>query len=160
MDITLPVLDGIEATRQIVRELPDTKVIVLTAHDPETNDVQAVSAGAMGYLHKNTDPEELLKAVHTVANGELFLSPASTRRVLNKLHHGENGQASPDGVRLTERDKKLLRWLAQGLQDKEIAQELLLSESRVRNLLSALYAKLRVRGRAQAAAYAVEHKLT
>jgi DNA-binding NarL/FixJ family response regulator len=104
--------------------------------------------------------EELAKAVHTVANGELFLSPASTRRLLNKLHHGgENGQSSPDGVRLTERDKKLLRCLAQGLQDKEIAQELSLSEGRVRNLLSALYAKLGVRGRAAAAVYAVEHKL-
>ena len=87
-------------------------------------------------------------------------SPASTRRVLNQLHRAsENGQASPAGVRLTERDKKLLRWLAQGLQDKEIAQELSLSESRVRNLLSALYAKLGGRGRARAAVYAVEHKL-
>ena len=101
MDLTLPVLDGIEATRQIVRELPDTKVIVLTAHDPETNDVQAVNAGAVGYLHKNTNPEELLKALHTVANGDPFLSPASTRRVLNQLASPRRERTSVSGWRDT-----------------------------------------------------------
>jgi DNA-binding NarL/FixJ family response regulator len=114
----------------------------------------------VGYLNKNANPDELLRAVHTVAKGDPYLSPQSTRRVLSELQAaGNNGQHSTNSELLTEREKALLRYLARGLSGKEIAQELSLSDARVRALLSELYAKLEVNGKAQAAAYAVEHKL-
>lgn len=95
-----------------------------------------------------------------MANGDPYLSPQSTRRVLSELQGtGDNGQLSKRGNSITERDKDLLRCLVRGLRDKEIAREVSLSDARVRNLLSALYAKIGVSRRAQAAAYAVEHKL-
>jgi DNA-binding NarL/FixJ family response regulator len=160
MDIEMPVLNGIEATRQIVREVPETKVIMLTMHDAETHDLQALNAGAVGYVHKNTNPDDLLRAVHTVAKGDPYLSPQSTRRVLSKLQGaGSNGQRSTSSASLTEREKALLGYLARGLSGKEIARELSLSDARVRTVLSELYAKIGVNGKAQAAAYAVEHKL-
>ena len=160
MDIEMPVLNGIEATKQIMREVPGTKVIMLTMYDEETHDLQAYSAGAVGYVHKNADPDDLLLAVHSVAMGHLHLSPQSTRRVLNELQGaGHNGQSSTSSEALTEREKALLSYLTAGLSGKEIAGELGLSEGRVRTLLSKLYAKIGVNGQAPAAAYAVEKKL-
>jgi NarL family two-component system response regulator LiaR len=160
MDIQMPILNGIDATKQILRELPNTKVIMLTMHNAETHDLQALNAGAVGYVHKNTNPDDLLRAVHAVANGDPYLSPQSTRRVLSELQGaGNKGQSSAKSESLTEREIDLLRYLARGLSSKEMAGELSLSNARVRTLLSELYAKLGVNGKAQAAAYAVEKKL-
>jgi DNA-binding NarL/FixJ family response regulator len=160
MDIEMPILNGIEATRQIVRVVPETKVIMLTMHDAETHDLQALNAGAVGYVHKNTNPDDLLRAVHTVAKGDPYLSPQSTRRMLSEWQGAAGkGQSSNRGDSLTERERDLLRCLVQGLSSKQIAGELSLSDPRVRALLSDLYSKLGVNGKAQAAAYAVEHRL-
>ena len=154
----LPLLALVYSLLTLVR--PGTKVIMLTMHEEETHDLQAYSAGAVGYVPKNADPDDLLLAVHSVAMGHLHLSPQSTLRVLNELQSaGHNGQSSTNSDSQTEREKALLRYLAAGLSGKEIAGELRLSEGRVRTLLAKLYAKIGVNGQAQAAAYAVEHKL-
>ncbi len=160
MDIQMPILNGIDATRQIVRELPNTKVIMLTMHDAETHDLQALNAGAVGYLHKNTNPDDLLRAVHTVAKGDPYLSPESTRRLITSVQTtGTSGRKPGNGDALTEREIELLRYLAKGLKTKQIATEVGLSESHVRSQLSNAYAKLEVSGAAQAVAHAVEKKL-
>jgi DNA-binding NarL/FixJ family response regulator len=160
MDIQMPVLNGIEATRQIVREMPEIKVIMLTMYEEENQELAALRVGALGYVHKDSNPADLLKAVHVVAGGDAFLTPQSTRRMLTTLHSGSgNMAASSDRDALTAREIELLRYLAKGLSSKQMAQELSLSDSHVRNLLSALYIKVGANGRAQAAAYAVEMKL-
>jgi DNA-binding NarL/FixJ family response regulator len=161
MDIQMPVLNGIEATKQIVREIPETRVIMLTMYQEENQELAALRVGALGYVHKDSNPEDLLRAVHAVAQGDPFLSPQSTRRVLSELRAaGDTGQPSNTGDSITARETALLHCLARGLSSKEIARELSLSDPRVRTLLSDLYAKIGVNGRAQAAAYAVKHKLT
>lgn len=162
MDIQMPVLNGIEATRQIVREMPDTKVIMLTMHKEENQELAALRVGALGYLHKDSEPADLLRAIHTVANGAAFLTPQSVHRVLSKLQSVENNVVSEElepSISLSKREIELLGLLGRGLSNKEIAQQLSLSESRVRNQLSDLYQKIQVSGRAQAAVYAVEQRL-
>ena len=160
MDIQMPILNGIEATRQIVHEMPEIKVIMLTMYKEENQELSALRVGALGYVNKDSNPADLLNAVHVVANGDAFLTPQSTRRMLNTLQSSRgNVDAPPDREFLTEREIELLRYLAKGFSSKQIAHELSLSNSHVRNLLSALYVKLGVNGRAQATAYAVEMKL-
>lgn len=162
MDIQLPVLNGIEATRQIVRELPDVKVIMLTMYKEENQELAALRVGALGYLHKDSDPSDLLKAIHTVAGGAAFLTPQSVHRVLTKLHsEEENAQPALQEPRiaLTDRETDLLRLLGKGLSNKEIARQLTLSESHIRNQLSGLYPKIQVSGRIQAAMYAVAQRI-
>lgn len=163
MDIQLPVLNGIEATKQITKELPDVNVLILSMYKEDRFPVAALRAGALGYLHKDDDSESLLKAIRSVAAGEAFLTPLLAKQVLAKLHRRRvNGIAQPIDPtdQLTEREMDLLRLVAEGLSNKQIAQELSLSDSRVRNQLSELYRKIQVKGRAQAAAYAVEQMLT
>lgn len=160
MDIQMPVLNGIEATRQIVREVPGAKVIMLTMYLEPDQEIAALRVGALGYVRKDSNPDDLLLAVHTVARGDPYLSSQSTRQVLSEWQGAwDTGQHSTNSESLTEREKALLRYLARGLSSKEIAFELSLSAPRVRTLLSDLYAKVGVNGRAQAAAYAVEHRL-
>lgn len=160
MDIQMPILNGIEATKQIVSEMPDIKVIMLTMFQEENQELSALRVGALGYVNKDSNPADLLRAVHLVANGDAFLTPQATRRMLSTFQSRQlHIEAPPDHVILEEREIELLRYLARGLSSKQIAQELSLSDSYVRNLLSALYVKLEVNGRAQAAAHAVEMKL-
>ncbi len=162
MDIQLPGLNGVEATRRIVRELPDVKVIMLTMYREELQALEALRVGAMGYLHKDADPDELLDAIRTVAAGQAVLTPQLAARVLITLQKTEwqdHEQAESTGVTLTEREVTLLRSVAQGLSNKEIAGHLGISESRVRNQLSEIYRKIQVADRTQAAVYAVEKGL-
>lgn len=162
MDIQMPVLNGIEATRQITQELPDVKVLILTMYNEGNLPMEALGAGAVGYLHKDDDPAMLLQAIHKVAEGEGFLTPLLARQVLAKLHRNQQGtisQTTEAEILLTEREIELLRLVAAGLINKQIAQQLSLSEFSVRNQLSELYQKIQVKSRAQAAAYAVERRL-
>lgn len=162
MDIQLPGLNGVEATRRIVRELPDVKVIMLTMYREENQALEALRVGAMGYLHKDADPVELRDAIRAVAAGQAVLTPHLAARVLVTLHRIEGNdhvQAASAGAELTEREIILLRAVAQGLSNKQIADQLVLSESRVRNQLSEIYRKIQVADRTQAAMYAVEKGL-
>lgn len=163
MDIQMPVLNGIEATKQIAQELPNVKVLLLTMYKEGKLPVEALRAGAVGYLHKDDEPANLLKAIHSVAAGEAFLTPLLARQVLAKLHKRQTkalSQTTAPQDQLTEREMDLLRFVAAGMSNREIAQEMSLSDSRIRNQLSELYRKIQVKGRAQAAAYAVEQMLT
>lgn len=162
MDIQMPVLNGIEATRQIAHEMPEVKVIMLTMYNEGKLPMEALRAGAVGYLHKDDDPAMLLQAIHKVAEGEGFLTPMLARQVLAKLHRSQEdaiSQTTEAVILLTEREIELLRLVSAGSINKQIAQQLSLSEFSVRNQLSELYQKIQVKSRAQAAAYAVERKL-
>ncbi len=132
---------------------------LLTMYKEENQALEALRVGALGYLHKDADPAELLEAIHTVARGEAFLTPQLARRVLAKLHKNDEIPQSEPRTTLSEREVSLLRLVAKGLSNKEIAEELGLSESRIRNQLSDLYHKIQVSGRTQAAMYAVEQSL-
>ena len=159
MDIQLPGLNGVEATRRIVREMPDVKVIMFTMYRDENQALEALRLGAMGYLNKDANPNEILDAIRTVAEGKAVLAPELAARVLLTLHRTErpdDAQSEAKGVELTEREITLLRAVAQGMNNKQIAKQVGLSESRVRNQLSEIYSKLQVADRTQAAVYAVE----
>lgn len=162
MDLQLPVLSGVEATRQIAQELPDVKVIMLTMYKEGELPLEALRVGAVGYLHKDDEPAQILQAIHTVAEGQAFLTPQLARQVLAQFHRGdENPPQVPTGAKpyLTPREIELLRLVKEGLSNKEIARQLGLSDSRVRNQLSEVYQKIEVSGRTQAAMYAVEQEL-
>ena len=162
MDIQMPGLNGVEATRRIVREMSNVKVIMLTMYKEENQGLEALRVGAMGYLHKDANAAELLDTIHSVAAGEAVLSRQLATRLLATLRTTEGNdhvQAGSVGPNLTEREITLLRAVAQGRTNKEIAEQLSLSESRVRNQLSEIYRKIQVGSRSQAAAYAVEKGL-
>lgn len=162
MDIQLPGMNGVEATRQIVRELPGVRVIMLTMYRDENQALEALRVGAMGYLHKDADPGELLDAIRTVAMGQAVLTPQLAARVLvtfQKAEGQDNVPSEPAEAKLTEREVILLRSVARGLSNKEIGEELGISDSRVRNQLSDIYRKIQVADRTQAAMYAVQRRL-
>jgi DNA-binding NarL/FixJ family response regulator len=159
MDIQLPGLNGVEATRRIVHDLPHVKVIMLTMYREENQALEALRVGAMGYLHKDAEPQEVLDMIRAVAGGDAVLSPQLAARVLITLQEsvGRNPVRSGSaGVHLTEREVALLRLVAQGLSNKKIGEVLGISGSRVRNQLSEVYRKIQVADRTQAALYAAQ----
>jgi NarL family two-component system response regulator LiaR len=154
MDLVMPGIDGIEATRRILQERPDTRVIALTSFLDDDKVLPAVRAGAAGYLLKDVEPDELVRAIHTVNAGEALLHPAVTARVMRELTEGESAGAEPDG-RLTAREREVLELVARGLPNKLIARELGIAEKTVKTHVSSILAKLGVSDRTQAALLAV-----
>lgn len=150
MDIKMPKMDGIAATTVIRRELPDTEVIALTSVLEDASVVGAVRAGAIGYLLKDTEADELCRAIKAAAAGQVQLSPQAAARLMREVRTPEE---SPET--LSERETDVLRLLAQGYSNKEIAQELTLSEKTVKTHVSNILGKLNVPSRTQAALYAV-----
>jgi two-component system, NarL family, response regulator DevR len=159
MDIRLPGESGIQATREIVRQRPRTKVIILTSYAEDELLMEAIEAGASGYVLKQIGSGELTRALETVARGESLLDPSLTGRVFQRLRQAarqDRGSAFRD---LTEQEVKILRLVAEGLTNKEIGSRLFLSEKTVRNYVSTILSKLNVTSRAQAAAFSVQHGL-
>lgn len=163
MDVQMPGVDGITATRQIADR---TKVVILTTFDRDDYLFDALNAGAVGFLLKNAGPELLIDAVRQVAAGNGLLSPEVTTRVIAQMHAGAISQptastGSPIGlpVDLTERETDVLQALARGLNNAEIAAELVVGESTVKTHVSNLLAKLGLRDRVQAVAWAYQHHL-
>ena len=159
MDLVMPKLDGIEATRQITAELPDTGVLVLTSFAADEKVFPAIKAGALGYLLKDSSPETLVEAIHQVHRGEPSLEPSIARKVLIELSHPPKQQpltAEP----LTERELDVLRLIAQGGSNKEIAMKLSVSELTVRSHVSNILGKLHLASRTQAALYALQKGIT
>ena len=154
MDLVMPALDGIEATRRILRERPDTRVIALTSFLDDDKLLPAVRAGAAGYLLKDVEPEELVRAIRTVNAGEALLHPAVTARVMRELSEREPAAAQLDGG-LTPREREVLELVARGLPNKLIARELGVAEKTVKAHVSSILAKLGVSDRTQAAVLAV-----
>ncbi len=159
MDIRMPRLDGLAATRQIVGELPDTKVLVLTTFDLDEHVYDAITAGASGFLLKDVGRDELVHAVRVVARGDALLAPTVTRRLLGDFVRARPAQAGPpppalDG--LTARERDTLALLARGMSNAEIARELVVSEHTVKTHVGNVLMKLGLRDRVHAVILAYE----
>lgn len=159
MDIRMPGLDGIEATRRLLRsDPPHPRVLMLTTFDLDEYVYEAMRSGASGFLLKNADPEELVRAVRVVANGEALLAPAITRRLLERfLQAPQVGTAVSERLGLlTEREVEVLTFVGRGLSNSEIAEALFLSQTTVKTHLAHIFAKLSLRDRVQAVVLAYE----
>lgn len=148
MDLLMPVMDGIEATGIIRRELPDTEIIALTSVLEDASVVGAVRAGAIGYLLKDAQADELCRAIRAAAAGQVQLSPKAAERLMREVRAPERPEV------LTQRETEVLRLLAQGQANKEIGRTLNISEKTVKTHVSSILAKLGVPSRTQAALYA------
>jgi RNA polymerase sigma factor (sigma-70 family) len=162
MDVRMPDLDGISATRQLLDAFPDTRVVILTTFEQDDYIFGALRAGASGFLLKRTRPEELTAAVHTIAAGDSLLSPSVTSRVIERMAQQPGPDASHDARldELTPRERDVLELLARGLSNAEIATTLRIEESTVKTHVKRLLAKLRVRDRVQAVIFAHQSGLT
>lgn len=161
MDIEMPVMDGLEATRCVRTAHPHVEVIVLTTFDRDDYLFEALEAGAAGFLLKNAEPEKLLESIRTVAAGDALLAPEVTRRVIAGAVAGRRAThpASDALERLTARERDVLTLMAAGLSNAEIADRLFVCESTIKTHVSACLAKLGVRDRVQAVIHAFEHGL-
>ena len=158
MDVRMPQLDGIEATAQIVAAEPATKVIILTTFDLDEYVFAALRAGASGFMLKDVRPAQLVDAVHVVARGDALLAPSATRRLLDRFAGELPGDERPlpDLRDLTERELDVLRLVAQGLSNAELAAHLVLSEATIKTHVSAVLRKLGLRDRVQAVVLAYD----
>ncbi|MER6827372.1 response regulator transcription factor [Streptosporangium sp. NPDC000563] len=162
MDVRMPGLDGIEATRRIVRDSPRSRVLILTTFDLDEYAFAGLKAGASGFLPKNTRPQELLSAIRNVAEGEAALSPRVTRRVLERFApQMTQGPAERDErlTQLTAREYEVLVQVARGLSNAEVAAALHLAEATVKTHVSRVLVKLGLRDRAQVVVFAYESGL-
>jgi DNA-binding NarL/FixJ family response regulator len=157
MDIRMPVLDGIEATRRLIPQLDATRVVILTTFDLDDYVVDAFRAGASGFLLKTAPPPQLVAAIRTVHAGDGLLAPASTRRLIEQA--ARPPAPAPVLGTLTAREYDVLRLLARGLTNAEIATELVVEPSTVKSHVASLLAKLNLRDRVQAVVFAYESGL-
>lgn len=155
MDIRMPRCDGIEATRQIKAELPDTKVIMLTVSEEDDDLFEAIAGGAHGYLLKDMQPQELFEMLEGALRGEAVMAPSMAQRILKAFvdqahRHAELGGLGPD---LSPREMEVLELVSEGATNKEIAERLYISVGTVKNHIHNILEKLHLRNRAQLAAY-------
>jgi DNA-binding NarL/FixJ family response regulator len=162
MDVRMPELDGIAATRELLAGTADVKVVILTTFEQDDYIFGALAAGASGFLLKRTRPEELITAIHTVATGDSLLSPSVTRRVIEHMtQHPPVAAGSDDRIEeLTPREREVLEHVASGLSNTEIATALVIEESTVKTHIKRILMKLRLRDRVQAVIFAYESGLT
>jgi NarL family two-component system response regulator LiaR len=158
MDLLMPHVDGIEAIRQIMTARPDARILVLTSFATDEQVFPAIKAGALGYLLKDSSPEELLAAIRQVHRGESSLHPSIARKVLQELARPPRHQP-PTPEPLTEREVEVLRLVAQGRSNQDIARMLVVSEATVRTHVSSILSKLHLASRTQAALYALREGL-
>jgi DNA-binding NarL/FixJ family response regulator len=159
MDIRMPVLDGIEATRRIVRDQPATRVLILTTFGLDTYVYDALHAGASGFMLKDAPPEEIAAAVQIIARGEALLAPAVTRAVIEEFARNPPTPipTPPPAVEeLTPREREVLDLLARGLSNPEICERLVISEATAKTHVARILQKLDLRDRVQAVIYAYE----
>lgn len=158
MDITMPGMDGMEATRHIKAEWPEVNILVLTMHRRDEYFFEMLKAGASGYVLKGAETDELIHAVRVVARGEVFLYPTMTQKLVRDYLVRLSGSMEPDNV-LTEREQQILRFLAEGFSSKEIAEKLVISPSTVYTHRSRLMDKLGLTSRHELVKYARRHGL-
>ena len=160
MDVRMPGATGIEATRRIRAAQPSTKIVMLTVSDDEEDLFASVRAGATGYVLKDGSPAEIAGAVRAATAGQSVISPSMAARLVAEFNVLSGRlEAENDGRRLTTRELEVLRLIARGLSNKDIASELVIAENTVRNHVRNILEKLQVRSRVEAAMYAVREKL-
>ncbi len=161
MDVRMPDLDGIAATRELARIAPAVKVLILTTFEQDDYIFSSLRAGASGFLLKRTRPEELIAAVHTIAAGDSLLSPSITRRVIDRMAQQPTPNLADQTklTHLTAREREVLALLARGLSNREIAASLAVEESTIRTHVKRILAKLVLRDRIQAVIYTYENGL-
>jgi DNA-binding NarL/FixJ family response regulator len=167
MDVRMPGMDGIDATRQIVRAQSRSRVLILTTFDLDEYAFAGLRAGASGFLLKNVPPEDLLSAIRAVAGGDAVVAPRVTRRLLDAMAHrlpnprGDGADRADDQdpmlARLTDREREVLLHVAQGLSNAEIAQTLSVSEATVKSHVGRMLSKLELRDRVQAVVFAYQN---
>jgi len=156
MDLMMPNMDGITAIGEIKRQLPETEIVAVTSFIEEEKVTAALEAGATGYLLKDAEAEEVANAVRAAYAGEVTLDPAVARLLAQRMRERK---AAPPVEPLTEREREVLRLVAQGLSNKEIATALVITERTARTYVSNILGKLGLASRTQAALYALEHRL-
>jgi NarL family two-component system response regulator LiaR len=159
MDLKMPVMNGVEATRQIRARYPEVKVLVLTTYDDDEWVFDAIQAGASGYLLKDTPRSEVVRAIRGTVTGKTYVDPAVAGKVLHQAASHQTQPATLITSKLTDRETDILRLMARGLNNAAISERLFLSEGTVRNHVSTILAKLGVTDRTQAAVIAIQHGL-
>lgn len=158
MDIVMPNMDGIEATQQITARQPEARILALTSFAADDKLFPAIKAGAMGYLLKDSDPEDLVQAIRQVHLGEPALQPSIARKVLHELRQPISQPQTPEP--LTEREVEVLSFVSKGLSNQDIADKLTIAEVTVRTHVSNILSKLHLANRVQATLYALREGLT
>ncbi|MFC1975382.1 response regulator [Chloroflexota bacterium] len=156
MDLVMPEMDGIEAIRSITARQPEIRILVLTSFATDDKVFPAIKAGALGYLLKDSSPEELVQAIHQVYQGEPSLHPTIARKVLQELQDPPEPELPPTSEPLTEREVEVLQLIVRGLGNQKIGERLAISEATVRTHVSNILNKLHLASRTQAALYALQ----
>jgi DNA-binding NarL/FixJ family response regulator len=160
MDVQMPVLDGLEATRRILAADNPPRIIILTTFDVDEYVFESLRAGASGFLLKNSAPEQLLQAVRVAANGEALLDPGVTRRVIERFGQFDGATEPPPALdELTPREREVLELVAHGLSNAEIADRLVVASGTVKTHVARVLSKLGLRDRTQAVVFAYQHGL-
>ena len=160
MDLMMPEMDGIEAIGHITANQPDVHILALTSFAADDKVFPAIKAGALGYLLKDADPEDLVRAIRQVHRGEPSLHPSIARKVLLELGQPTTPQPSPGPDPLTERELEVLRLVAKGLTNQQMAEKLVVAEVTIRTHVSNILSKLHLANRVQATLYALREGLT
>jgi NarL family two-component system response regulator LiaR len=159
MDLLMPEMDGVTAIAEIKARWPEARVLVLTSFLEDDKVFPAIEKGALGYLLKDTQPDELLDAIRGVHRGETMLHPSIARKIMQRIQERSEGNKRSEGPELTERELDVLRLLAQGDGDREIAEKLVVSERTVHFHVGNILSKLHLANRTQAALYAIRKGL-
>jgi DNA-binding NarL/FixJ family response regulator len=156
MDIRMPELDGLEATRRILAADSNARILILTTFDLDEYIYEALRAGASGFVLKDDPPEQLIAAIHTIAAGDALLSPSVTKRVVKQFTHIPQPTHPPELDELTTREREILRLIAQGLSNAEIGEQLFIGETTVKTHVTHVLQKLNLRDRVQAVVFAYQ----
>ncbi len=156
MDIVMPGKDGIAATKEIMQEAPQSRILILTSFTEDEKVSVAIKAGALGYILKDSHPEEVLQALREVSSGNPYLTPQITRKLLRGIR---TESASAGQETLTDREHETLKWVAHGIPNKQIALKMRVSESTIRAHVSNILGKLNLENRSQLVLYAVQNNL-
>ncbi|WP_394218700.1 response regulator [Halobacillus trueperi] len=159
MDLMMPVMDGVEATKKLREAHPEAKVVVLTSYSDQDHVIPALQAGAVGYQLKDVDPDELVKTIRAASKGEKLLHPKATNLLLEQMSSGAEKKEPGVHFKLTNREKDVLYQITLGKSNKEIASDLYITEKTVKTHVSNLLSKLQVHDRTQAAIYAMKENL-
>ena len=159
MDVRLPGKNGIEATKNILKVLPDTKVIMLTSYAEDELLFDAINAGAYGYVLKQIGSDDLIRSLEAIGRGEALIDPAMTQKVFKRVREASRRATDEAFSSLSDQEIRILALISKGHTNKEIAARIFLSEKTVRNYVSSILSKLNLRTRSEAAAYAVTHNI-